>query len=172
MRANRTESLCEEKLKIERVFERTLRKLPRGALVMKTKSPREPLRGLQRSSGRPPRSRIFILETLGPLVPKETQNARGTSLPMNFKQISATVKRGFWKRGNCVTFAFLALTFLSSCYLWQLFGHLCSSLMPETDPCCTTQGSKNPAPLNPSKWPPQCGNLRNIFGKIRKLFSC
>ena len=77
-------------------------------------------------------------------------------------------KKGFWKRGNCVKFAFLALTFLWSCYLWRLFGHLCSSLMPETEPCCT-QGSKNPAPLNPSKWPPQCGNLRKFFSKMRKL---
>ena len=60
---------------------------------------------------------------------------------------SATAKRGFWKRGNCVKFGFLALTFLSSCYLWRLFGHLCSSMTPETDPCCTTEASKT----NPSQ---------------------
>ena len=48
----------------------------------------------------------------------------------------------FGKRGNCVKFGFLALTFLSSSYLWRLFGHLFSNMTPETDPCWTTEGSK------------------------------
>ena len=32
--------------------------------------------------------------------------------------------------------------FLSSSYLWRLFGHLFSNVPPETDPCWTTEGSK------------------------------
>ena len=93
-------------------------------------------------------------------------------------KLSATVisncnKKGSWKRGNCVKFGFLALTFLSSCCLWRPFGHLCSSVTSETEPCCTTEGSKfKPAPLKPSEEPPQCGNLRKISakcGNCRKL---
>ena len=85
------------------------------------------------------------------------------------RPFSATAKRGFWKRGNCVKFGFLALTFLSSSYLWRLFGHLCSNVTPEMDPCWATEGPKT-QPLSSLR-----GALRSaeicgkIFGKMRKL---
>ena len=84
-------------------------------------------------------------------------------------QMSATAKRGFWKRCNCVKFGFLALTFLSSSYLWRLFGHLCSNVSPEMDPAGPQKAPK-PSPSQASEWPPAvrkfCGK---IFGKMRKL---
>ena len=85
---------------------------------------------------------------------------------------SATVKRGFWKGGSCVTFGFLALTFLSSCYLWLLFGHLCSSAVPETNPCCTTQGSNTQPLSTPQRGLRSAEISRNISakrGNCRKL---
>ena len=54
---------------------------------------------------------------------------------------------------------YLGFMFLSSCYLWRFFAHSCSSLTPETDPCCATQGS-NP---DPSIW---CLRSAEICGKI------
>ena len=71
MRGNRTESLPEE----NRPPRGSLRGPPkafeslRGARVMKTKSQREPLGGLRRSSRRSFPRMIFLWETLGPVVP-------------------------------------------------------------------------------------------------------
>ena len=62
--------------------------------------------------------------------------------PLELAIVLSNCKKGFWKRGNCVNFGFLALTFLSSSYLWRLFGHLCSNVTPETDPCWATEGPK------------------------------
>ena len=46
-----------------------LRNPPRGTLIMKTKSQREPLGGFRRSSRRPSRRKVFLSETLGPVAP-------------------------------------------------------------------------------------------------------
>ena len=85
---------------------------------------------------------------------------------------TATVKRGFWKRDNCVKFGFLALTFLSSCHLWRLFGHLCASVTPKTDPCCTTQASKTQRLSTPQRGlcsAEICGTFSAKCGNCRKL---
>ena len=78
-----------------------------------------------------------------PTCPGKTEHFLGRTrwCPTSIK-CSATAKRGFWKRGNCVKFGFLPLTFLSSSCLWRLFRHLFSNVTPETDPCWTTEGSK------------------------------
>ena len=59
---------------------------------------------------------------------------------------------------------FFALTFFFSCYLWRLFGHLCSSVTPERDPCCTKQDSKA-QPLSI----PQRGLCNSEIGNMRQL---
>ena len=70
----------------------------------------------------------------------------------------------FWKKGSCVTFGFLALTFLSLLLLpvaaLRAFVFKCDA---RNGPLLHHTRFQNPAPLNPSKGRPQCGNLRENF---------
>ena len=65
---NKTESLQEENLPL-RGSPTSVRKPPRGTLVMKAKSKKERLGALWRSSRRRSRRKIFLSATFGPVAP-------------------------------------------------------------------------------------------------------
>ena len=83
---------------------------------------------------------------------------------------SATVKRGFWKRGNCVNFGFLGFTFLSSCYLWRLFGHVVFECDAQNIPHAAPQKAPNPSPSQALRGASAVRKFAGKFSaKVRKL---